>query len=150
VYSIQPADSIEAFRKQLHQYFDAHTSNLSSFSQPSIDWLLSKHQRQSLVDFYLQLYFKLVDYNRCIQLLDLLRINGLKSDLTIDFQQLLGKAMADSSTLEPDAVAVESYLDSIVPDKVWFASYRKAFLAKKIPVVQQIKNKISDFNAKGG
>jgi tetratricopeptide (TPR) repeat protein len=148
-YSLQKPDTIDALRSKLHRFYILHQAELNTFSQPTVEWFLNSHQRIDLVDFYLQRIFKTGDYAHCIKLLDVLRINGYKVENTVEFQQDLGKAMADALKLEPDFVKIESYLDELVPDKVWFASYRQAFIDKLMPVIQQIKNKLNEMNSKG-
>lgn len=149
VYSLQKPDSIEAFRSKLNQFYHLHKTDLSTFPLPSIEWFLTTHQRHDLVDFYVQYPYQIGDYTRCLYLLEVLRINGFKPENVFDFQQKLGKAMAETVVCEPIEAQVEAYLSEIAADKVWYASFRKAFVDKKIPVIQQIKNKLDDLNAKG-
>ena len=149
-YSLQKPDSIEALRVKLHKFYQLHQIELKAFVQPTVEWFLYNHQRNDLVNYYLQQLFTEGNYVQCIKLLDVLRTNGYKAENTVDFQRNLGAIMAETTNLEADLIKVEIYLNELVPDKIWFASYRKAFVDKKIPVIQHIKNKLNEINIKGG
>lgn len=149
-YSLQKPDSIDALRVKLHKFYQLHQIELKAFVQPTVEWFLYNHQRNDLVNYYLQQLFKEGNYVQCIKLLDVLRTNGYKAENTVEFQRNLGTIMAETTNLEADLIKVEIYLNELVPDKIWFASYRKAFVDKKIPVIQHIKNKLNEINTKGG
>ena len=80
----------------------------------------------------------------CLQILEACRLNGYKVENTAKFQEKLGIAMADATSVEPVEIKVQQFLATIITDKQWFSIFNEAFTNQKIPVIKQIRNKIQD------